>query len=393
MDKFWCRLPFIHSASSPNGSHLVCCEGKGNGSKISDGIGPYDFINSDFMNNVRDGFLSEAPKENEYVKLACSTCINREEKFGKSKRTRDEEWRKLDRKSEKTNQENLLLKENITRHKNGLPIETISSIHMQGFGNHCNLTCVMCNSNHSDKWAKWLNDGNIVKFSTEAVETIIEQYKNLAGETLYIDISGGEPLLQEEVPLLFSRLKEAGVTVELSVTTNGTVPVKVLKSLFDNVNKGNVTISLDGIGKVGEYIRAGTNWERYEENVFDYNVYANKHGQLSINHFTTIQALNIGHIDDILEWIDNNHNSGPFRHHFLLYPDFLRHTTLPHNIRKKYLENTSDRGKKYVGNALTLKSEDYRFNTFIEYLNKTDLKNGTNWKDIWPEFQEYVNES
>ena len=31
--------------------------------------------------------------------------------------------------------------------------------------------------------------------------------------------------------------------------------------------------------------------------------------------------------------------------------------------------------------------------TIIEYLNKTDLKNGTNWKDIWPEFQEYVNES
>ena len=67
MDKFWCRLPFIHTATSPNGTHLVCCEGSGPGTKLSDGIGPYDFINSDFMNNIRDGFLSDSPKENELL--------------------------------------------------------------------------------------------------------------------------------------------------------------------------------------------------------------------------------------------------------------------------------------------------------------------------------------
>ena len=49
---FFCKLPFIHTASSPAGENLVCCEGNGDGSRLNDGVGPYDFLNSEFMNEM-----------------------------------------------------------------------------------------------------------------------------------------------------------------------------------------------------------------------------------------------------------------------------------------------------------------------------------------------------
>lgn len=414
---FFCKLPFIHTASSPAGKNLVCCEGNGDGSKLNDGVGPYDFLNSKFMNEIRNGFLSENPLENKTIQNACENCIVSERKFGDSKRLRDMSWKMHQ------DPDDDLLKKNIARQKKGMPIETISNIHLQGFGNHCNLSCVMCSAKYSDKWGKWLSDTNNtapllltnfleknkeaiqtsyryefapIKFSSENMKIITEQYKKLASKVFFVDISGGEPLLQNDVINFIEELKKENISLTLSITTNGTVPVKVVKKVFDKIDTGNITISLDSIGKRGEYIRAGTEWERYEENVFDYNIYAKQHGNLSVNHFTTIQALNIGYIDEILDWIRNYHTliDDTFRYHFLVKPDQLRTDILPKKIKNIYLENTSLKGLTYVENALKSKSEySNYFNKLIRYLDLTDIKNGTNWKELWPEFEEYINET
>ena len=58
------------------------------------------------------------------------------------------------------------------------------------------------------------------------------------------------------------------------------------------------------------------------------------------------------------------------------------------------MENTSLKGLTYVENALKSKSEySNYFNKLIRYLDLTDIKNGTNWKELWPEFEEYINET
>ena len=122
---FFCKLPFIHTASSPAGKNLVCCEGNGDGSKLNDGVGPYDFLNSKFMNEIRNGFLSENPLENKTIQNACENCIVSERKFGDSKRLRDMSWKMHQ------DPDDDLLKKNIARQKKGMPIETISNIHLQ----------------------------------------------------------------------------------------------------------------------------------------------------------------------------------------------------------------------------------------------------------------------
>ena len=77
----------------------------------------------------------------------------------------------------------------------------------------CNLSCTYCDT-------KYAMDGG-TEFTVDEVLTMVEDF----GSNL-VEITGGEPLLQQDTPVLCKRLMETGHTV--LIETNGTQDISVL---------------------------------------------------------------------------------------------------------------------------------------------------------------------
>ena len=84
-------------------------------------------------------------------------------------------------------------------------------VRMQG----CNLNCTYCDT-------KWANEAD-AKFHCTSTEEILELLRSM--EIKNVTITGGEPLLQEEIgELLEAMAKEENLRVEIE--TNGSVPLQ-----------------------------------------------------------------------------------------------------------------------------------------------------------------------
>jgi MoaA/NifB/PqqE/SkfB family radical SAM enzyme len=60
-----------------------------------------------------------------------------------------------------------------------------------------------------------------------------------------------------------------------------------------------VTVSLDGIGRVHDYVRWPIKWDDFEKNLNEYK----KIGVQELNTWTTVSALNIGNLNNIFEYV------------------------------------------------------------------------------------------
>ncbi len=102
----------------------------------------------------------------------------------------------------------------------------------------CNLACTWCDTKYTWDWAAFQYDAQVI--SMEAVD-VLARVETLA--TRNVVITGGEPLLQNLVPLM-SALSESGHTVE--VETNGTIAPS--PELLSAVTHWNVSTKLASSG-------------------------------------------------------------------------------------------------------------------------------------------------
>ena len=97
-------------------------------------------------------------------------------------------------------------------------------VRMQG----CNLNCTYCDT-------KWANEAD-AKFHWTSTEEILELLRSM--EIKNVTITGGEPLLQEEIgELLEAMAKEENLRVEIE--TNGSVPIDKY------ISNKNILITMD----------------------------------------------------------------------------------------------------------------------------------------------------
>lgn len=171
-------------------------------------------------------------------------------------------------------------------------------------GTECNLSCRMCLPNFSSRVEK-LYDIIGIPYENQKdnllnnFEYIIQNKQNIR----FLDISGGEPFYHKKTKQLLLNLIESGDNkhITLFVTTNATRidpdTVKLLKKFEDVV----LSISLDGVGKVHEYIRPGCNWEQLEN-----NIKLLKRNKISLQIISTISVLTILNLTELEEWCSQN---------------------------------------------------------------------------------------
>lgn len=197
--------------------------------------------------------------------------------------------------------------------------------------NDCNLSCRMCNSIASSKWAELLDKPQKNKNSFENLIQNLDQIR-------HIKYQGGEPFITREIESVLNFV--ADKSCEFSFSTNCTVfPKKHLERLAKS-KAIFATFSIDGIGETNDYIRHGKPWAIIEK-VFTlwqewFETKPTKNFR-SIN--TVVQAYNFHDIENIKSFAQN-HN---VRWNGLLIQDIPELTldALPESYVNKHLNTVN----------------------------------------------------
>lgn len=183
-------------------------------------------------------------------------------------------------------------------------------------GNICNLKCLMCNAEDSSALGAeqvklgWIPSHVITEQDDQVLETL-SQFDTLKS----VSIIGGEFFLAKKNLSILDLVAQK--QIQLKVTTNATVLTKAHLEKLQMNPKVQITLSIDGTDSVYEYIRYPATWTTVAENVGILKKLLPN--SLSIN--SVIQPLNIQHVDDIINFA--NQNMIPIKFTMLKNPTWL----------------------------------------------------------------------
>tara|TARA_B100000900_G_scaffold413350_1_gene437148 strand:+ start:586 stop:1842 length:1257 start_codon:yes stop_codon:yes gene_type:complete len=311
MSSTYCKLPFLHLYSQADGEVKPCCIAGGFDEALNlQKMSIENAFNSPQMKNLRKDMLEG--KRNK----ACDICYKREDSTGHSPR--------ID-----FNKNSLWVQPEVADDFS-VPSD-FQHIDIR-FSNLCNFKCRMCNHDFSSNWYedyKKLHPFNNLDKKTKVIrasETIVEDLIPHLSNIKSFYFAGGEPLIMPEHFKVLKHLHEnmkihtmfwKGETKELrklSIHYNTNLSVikydeQSLIDLWRGFERVYLSISCDGIGKVGEYQRTGFNTKRFESNLEIIKKYAEPKTPFEIGqgimygfqYTTTI--MNVYHIFDFIEYM------------------------------------------------------------------------------------------
>lgn len=156
--------------------------------------------------------------------------------------------------------------------------------------NVCNSACLTCNAELSTKIGgltskKYIKINNANSFWSLPLERIV-----------HLDINGGEPSYSKNYKYILANLPENVKSIRLNTNCS-----TVLEELQDLCNRGihvTVTVSLDGIGPVHDFVRWPITWDKFYKNLQQYMSMP-----VRLNTWTTVSALNVDDLPNILEFV------------------------------------------------------------------------------------------
>ena len=400
LNKPFCILPFVQFSTTVDGSYQACCIANKQKENIKD-ITPMDFFNGEHMKQLRWDMLQ--PEPSQLIKDTCYKCIENEKNTGNSKRKQNY-YTTNDYKKDTLKLETL---EKISKNKDyDLEPTDMDSFKIKIFGNLCNLKCTMCNPMVSSKIAaeakkhKIPHNGWIWKGPVEVnpsksmnMEKFKDDLKKILPTTKQIEIVGGEPLLYPETFDLVNWIVENDLAknLDLRFVTNGMTVNMELFTLLKHFHQVVIMYSIDGVGKIDEYIRTGTKWEEKVENMRNTMLIP---GNIKLSVSTTVQMLNIGHLQPIDEFCKSVLKIAPRFNNPLAYPMWARAVNVPKKIKSLYADkyvNSNFINKRFILNILENEKErnhDLFLQGIARYRMFDKIRN-TNLAEVYPEFEQY----
>ena len=298
------------------------------------------------------------------------------------------------------------------------------------FSNRCNLKCRMCGPFYSTTWFEdWAEVPEYafgvagVGNTKEAVNEFlaVNKKKPITFDVTTLDkyipdlrmvkLTGGEPFLIPEYDYILEKVHEIGhaENMWLDYSTNLTVrPKKRLKELWSKYKQIKFATSLDGIGKVIEYQRHPTKWERVDQVMNDLMQIPNAW----VGVRTTQTIYNILDMPNIANYFaeleDKYHNTHSHVKAFgegswlnfvaASTPEFLSITVLPKWAKDIVAERLawSAPSKKvqdnfdHLVNYMYNEDNSHKLPQFIDYTRKLDKLRGESFAEVIPEFASLV---
>lgn len=291
-----CAYPWRHITNRLDGTVSPCCEYKELITK-SDGT-PFnikvdsleEIYNSEYMESLRNDFLNGIKRD------ICNGCWNLEEVGAKSKRIRHLEYLENNK---------LWDTNNPTRDK--LPNEYQLSLN-----NSCNLKCRMCGPWYSSSWLKEDKEHKIFYFNafknqvSSSDSRFIVDVEDWIPYVEEIEVLGGEPLYSSAWYKLLELIIEKGYNknLRIKIVTNGTIFDKeVIEKWIDKFKQVDISISIDGAGKVFEYLRTNAKWNEVKDNIQNFTQYMRKgekfKSNFNVNIHSTLSWMSILSITDL----------------------------------------------------------------------------------------------
>jgi organic radical activating enzyme len=253
------------------------------------------------------------------------------------------------------------------------------------FSSLCNLKCRMCFSGLSSELAKeqdhilskegWEGNDELMRFNTDDLEIIDHGNNNRLMSELYdlmkntrrIYLKGGEPtLLQSMYSFLnYSVSKNYSRNIQVKFNTNMTNVQQRFVELMDKFRKVDLTMSIDGIGDVQEYIRAPSKWPAIKKNIF-YFIENNHNADLMVS--PCWQIYNLFDIYNHLSYFDflNNKRKIEVTPILLDFPTHYRVDILPYEIRQQAVDMIKKCFKLKIAKQPTLYK---KLHTLLKILN------------------------
>lgn len=147
--------------------------------------------------------------------------------------------------------------------------------------NRCNFNCIYC---YGDYYNRRHRD-----FTTDELLRLIDELYMMG--TKWITITGGEPLLRDDVDIIIDKIKQRKIIC--SMNSNGSlIPAKI------NVVKklDAITVSLDGIGQPNDKNRGEGSFQRIME-----GINCLKENRIPFDTVTVLTKNNVNDIDEIID--------------------------------------------------------------------------------------------
>lgn len=311
------------------------------------------------------------------------------------------------------------------------------------FSNLCNLKCAYCLPENSSsvyndfivngpylidinffknvlsyiRWLKVRKRVSCAKKQIQVKRIFSSWLKNNLNRLKSLRVTGGEPLLSKECKDLLVQLsKEKYPDLVFSINTNLMCSSKEidalcvsLKEISNNVREVRLYTTVDALGKKAEFIRAGTDFNLFEENVLKIISHANI---IKFNYMITISLLNLSSIKEVLSFILTQRKEYPeknilFSFSSVIYPKYLSpyfaDTTMVNYFEEAFLfmkNNMVSENKPYgfsgkeiiqaesllkvVGCKYKTKKDLFSFKRFVEKYSK---RTNTDFYGIFSEYR------
>lgn len=263
------------------------------------------------------------------------------------------------------------------------------------FDNTCNLACSYCSSDFSTTWIKdikthgpyinltckeagtYSNVGaNVEKYkiNNPFIKAFWEWWPELSQSLEELRITGGEPLMSDEVWKLLSMFSEKNINTRLAINSNLMAKRPLLKRLVEdsmNINDLVLYTSIEAVGNQAEYIRDGLIFEEWVDNVH----FILSNAKLStFNVMMTINSLCLFTLCDALDFCMNLKRKygkwkGLFSINILRFPAFMSLTILPENIKSNQKQKLQDWLDKNKNDPMLHDFEKSSLQRLIDYLD------------------------
>ena len=411
-----CPLPWMQSFVNRKGDYRLCCTSEETDNQLFDendflitvesGHGLDRIMNAPLMKTVRKMMM-----EGEWPQW-CRRCTLDEKRGGVSRRMIEMQYREPLRKFFMDNT---------------LPDGTLKKFEIleadYRLGNMCNLQCRMCSPNSSLRCLEYWNDvsfpRNKISFLEEQrlksirwfdTEDFINDFKMKVSTLEVVHFAGGEPLISPRMLQILEMAISDGYSKKMTLSYNtnlASVPDKIW-DLWKQFKKVKLLVSIDGIGKLNEYIRLGSDWDQLVRNLEKVETFCAEYPQTEVIFCTTVQACNVLEIDQFFPFLQKfKHFVGMPNFVNLYHPPYLSTRVLPKEIKEK----AKERAMKMFAEAERVLPSHYDylrqnilnicqymegddesdFESFLEYNKRVDARFKLNTVDYLPFLAPYLN--
>ena len=192
--------------------------------------------------------------------------------------------------TEQLNQTSIRLN-SIAFHKNQSQLDylTVGGV----LDNVCNSACQTCNETLSTKIGS-LHQRDYIKINNA------DQFWNLPlNRVVHLDVNGGEPSASKNYRHLLANLPDTVCSIRIN--TNCSTVITELDQLLEKGVNVTITASLDGIGRIHDYVRWPIKFNEFEQNLLKYQSMG-----VDLNTWTTVSALNIGDLKNIFQYAEHH---------------------------------------------------------------------------------------